>query len=77
MERAVVVTGRSRGVGRGIVLRFAADGMRVVVFDAEPPTEAWQADVAPRVEVIVGSAAELTVTERAANRAEAAGTLVG
>ena len=77
MERAVVVTGGSRGVGRGIVLRLAADGIRVVVLDAEPPTEPWPAEVAERVEVVVGSAAELAAAERAADRAEAAGALVG
>jgi NAD(P)-dependent dehydrogenase (short-subunit alcohol dehydrogenase family) len=77
VERAVVVTGGSRGVGRGIVLRLAADGTRVVVLDAEPPTEPWPTDLAGRVEVVVGSAADLTVAERAADRAEAAGALMG
>ncbi len=48
-----------------------------MVLDAEPPTEPWPADVAERVEVVVGSAAELSVAERAADRAEAAGALVG
>ena len=77
MERAVVVTGGSRGVGRGIVLRLAAGGMHVVVLDAEPPNEPWPAEVAERVEVVVGSAAELAAAEQAADRAEAAEALVG
>jgi len=59
------------------VLRLAADGTRVVVLDAEPPTEPWPTDLAGRVEVVVGSAADLTVAERAADRAEAAGALMG
>jgi len=77
VERAVVVTGGSRGVGRGIVLRLAADGIRVVVLDAEPPTEPWPAEVAERVDVVVGTAAERAAAEQAADRAEAAGPLVG
>jgi NAD(P)-dependent dehydrogenase (short-subunit alcohol dehydrogenase family) len=77
VERAVVVTGGSRGVGQGIVLRLASDGMHVVAVDSEPPTDAWPTEFAGRIEVVVGSAAERAVAERAADRAEAEGALVG
>jgi NAD(P)-dependent dehydrogenase (short-subunit alcohol dehydrogenase family) len=76
-ERAVVVTGGSRGVGRGIAGRLAEEGWHVVVLDATPPTEVWPADIAALVEVVVGSAADVAVAEQAADRAEAVGGLVG
>jgi NAD(P)-dependent dehydrogenase (short-subunit alcohol dehydrogenase family) len=70
VQRAVVVTGGSGGVGRGIVRRLAGDGWHVVVID---PVGAERSDV----EVVVGSAADVAVAEEAAARASAAGTLRG
>jgi NAD(P)-dependent dehydrogenase (short-subunit alcohol dehydrogenase family) len=34
--RVAVVTGAASGIGRGLALRFAAEGMRVVLADVEP-----------------------------------------
>ena len=75
VQRAVVVTGGSRGVGRGIVLRLAADGWRVVVVDAAAPADRWPDGM--DVEVIVGSAADVAVASRAADLAAAAARLTG
>jgi NAD(P)-dependent dehydrogenase (short-subunit alcohol dehydrogenase family) len=66
-ERAVVVTGGSGGVGRGIAVRPATDGALVVVLDPAPPAEAWPADLAARTDVVVGSAADVDVAEAAAD----------
>jgi NAD(P)-dependent dehydrogenase (short-subunit alcohol dehydrogenase family) len=74
-ERAVVVTGGSRGVGRGIAGRLAGDGWHVVVLDATAPDEAWPEGT--RIEVVVGNAAHVAVAERAADLAAASGTLAG
>ena len=76
-ERAVVVTGASGGVGRGIAVRLAMDGAYVVVLDTASPAEAWPADLAARIEVVVGSAADVDVAEKAADRAERAAALTG
>jgi NAD(P)-dependent dehydrogenase (short-subunit alcohol dehydrogenase family) len=70
VERSVVVTGGSGGVGRGIVRRLAVDGWHVVVVDPVAPA-------ASDVKVVVGSAADVAVAEEAAARASAAGTLAG
>lgn len=76
-ERAVVVTGGSGGVGRGIAVRLAMDGAHVVVLDTVSPAEAWPADLAARIEVVVGNAAAVDVAEAAADRAERAGVMTG
>lgn len=76
-EPAVVVTGGSGGVGRRIAVRLAMNGAHVVVLDTASPAEAWPADLAARIDVVVGSAADVDVAEAAADRAERAGTLTG
>jgi NAD(P)-dependent dehydrogenase (short-subunit alcohol dehydrogenase family) len=73
-ERAVVVTGASRGVGRGIAIRLARDGAHVVVLDTVSPVEPWPADLAGRIDVVVGSATDVDVAKEAADRA---GSLTG
>jgi NAD(P)-dependent dehydrogenase (short-subunit alcohol dehydrogenase family) len=77
VEGAVVVTGGSGGVGRGIVTRLAEDGAHVVVLDPTAPNEVWPAHLAARIETVVGSATDVAIAESAADRAEAAGSLVG
>ena len=76
-QRAVVVTGGSGGVGRGIAVRLARDGAHVVVLDTASPAEAWPAELAARIEVVGGSAADVDVAEAAADQAERAGVLTG
>ena len=38
-RECVLVTGASRGIGRAILERLIADGMHVINFDKEPPTQ--------------------------------------
>ncbi|WP_301176770.1 SDR family NAD(P)-dependent oxidoreductase [Actinomadura geliboluensis] len=76
MGRSFVVTGGGRGVGRVIVERLLRDGGRVVVIELDAAAVAW-ADGVPGVAVVVGSAADESVAERAADLAQEAGTLAG
>jgi NAD(P)-dependent dehydrogenase (short-subunit alcohol dehydrogenase family) len=74
-----VVTGGGRGVGRAIVERLRADGGSVVVIELDPAALEWieRHDAGPRAVAVVGSAADLDVTEEAADRAEELGRLAG
>jgi NAD(P)-dependent dehydrogenase (short-subunit alcohol dehydrogenase family) len=72
MNQSYVVTGGGRGVGRAIVERLLADADRVVVIELAP--SAWPD---PRVVAVEGDAADEAVAERAADLAQAAGTLAG
>ncbi|WP_027347141.1 SDR family NAD(P)-dependent oxidoreductase [Hamadaea tsunoensis] len=72
MEKAYVVTGGGRGVGRAVVERLLADGAAVVVIERDAaPLEGCKAVA------VIGDAADETVTERAAELAGQAGTLAG
>jgi NAD(P)-dependent dehydrogenase (short-subunit alcohol dehydrogenase family) len=71
MTRSYVVTGGGRGVGRAVVDRLLADHATVVVIErdeCEPPAGA---------RVVIGDASDESVAERAADLAEAEGTLAG
>jgi NAD(P)-dependent dehydrogenase (short-subunit alcohol dehydrogenase family) len=71
MTRSHVVTGGGRGVGRAVVDRLLADHATVVVIErdeCEPPAGA---------RVVIGDASDESVAERAADLAEAEGTLAG
>lgn len=76
MSESYVVTGGGRGVGRAIVERLLADGGKVVVIELDPAAVEWthgNPDVTP----VVGSAADQSVADRAADLAQEAGTLAG
>jgi NAD(P)-dependent dehydrogenase (short-subunit alcohol dehydrogenase family) len=72
LNQSYVVTGGGRGVGRAIVERLLTGAHRVVVIELEPP--AWTDS---RVVAVEGDAADEAVAERAADLAQAAGTLAG
>ncbi|HYY78689.1 MAG TPA: SDR family oxidoreductase [Actinomycetes bacterium] len=79
MSRSYVVTGGGRGVGRAVVERLLGDGGGVVAIELDPAALAW-VDSHPagrRVAGVVGDAADEAVAERAADLAQAAGTLAG
>lgn len=79
MIRSYVVTGGGRGIGRAIVQRLLADGGAVVAIELEPEALAWVAahPAGARVRAVTGNASDEAVVERAADVAEAAGTLTG
>src|SRR5947209_2567680 len=78
MGRSYVVTGGGRGVGRAVVERLLgiAGTDTVVAIEFDPAAVAW-ARQRQGVVAIVGNAADEAVTERAADLAQAGGTLAG
>lgn len=81
MGRSYVVTGGGRGIGRTIVERLLdeADDNAVVAVELDPDVLAWldEHPAGPRAIGVVGDASDEGVAERAADRAEEAGTLSG
>jgi NAD(P)-dependent dehydrogenase (short-subunit alcohol dehydrogenase family) len=79
MNRSYVVTGGGRGIGRALVERLLGDGGSVVAIELDPAALAWTEGhpAGPRVVAVVGDAADEAVAERAADLAQAAGTLAG
>jgi NAD(P)-dependent dehydrogenase (short-subunit alcohol dehydrogenase family) len=74
-----VVTGGGRGIGRAITERLLADGACVAILELDPAALAWAASdpAGPRVIPVTGDAASEADAVRAADAAEAAGTLAG
>jgi NAD(P)-dependent dehydrogenase (short-subunit alcohol dehydrogenase family) len=74
-----VVTGGGRGVGRAVAERLLSDGGAVVVIDLDAQAVSWTRDhpAASRLAAVTGNAADDAVTGRAADLAEAAGSLAG
>jgi NAD(P)-dependent dehydrogenase (short-subunit alcohol dehydrogenase family) len=73
------VTGGGRGVGRAIVERLLTDGHGVVALDVAPEALDWthHHPAGARLQVVIGSAGDRAVAERAADLAEAADGLAG
>jgi NAD(P)-dependent dehydrogenase (short-subunit alcohol dehydrogenase family) len=74
-----VVTGGGRGVGRAIVERLLGERDTVVVIEFGADALAWAAGhpAADRIVPVVGDAADESVVDRAAERAEQAAPLAG
>jgi NAD(P)-dependent dehydrogenase (short-subunit alcohol dehydrogenase family) len=79
VTRSFVVTGGGRGIGRAVVERLLGDAAAVVALDLEPAALAWIEDhpAGSRAMAVAGDAADEAVAERAADLAQAAGTLAG
>jgi NAD(P)-dependent dehydrogenase (short-subunit alcohol dehydrogenase family) len=79
MSRSYVVTGGGRGIGRAVVEQLLGDGDHVVAIELDPAALSWvdTHSAGPRVIPVIGNASDEAVTERAADAAEAAGTLTG
>lgn len=69
-----VVTGGGRGIGRAVVERLLKDGATVVAVERDAAALDW---AGPQVVPVVGDAADESVTEHAADLAQAAGRLSG
>ena len=79
MSRSYVVTGGGRGIGRAVVERLLGDASTVVAIELDPAALSWVGDhpAGPRAIAVVGDASDEDVAERAADLAQAAGTLTG
>lgn len=76
--RSYVVTGGGRGVGRAVVTRLLRDDdTAVVVLERDASALGWLPADGSRLVGLSGDAADHAVTDRAADLAEARGTLTG
>ncbi len=79
MTRSYVVTGGGRGVGRAIVERLLADDGSVAIIELDPAALTWTSEhpVSDRIAAVIGSAADESAAERAADAASTLGELTG
>lgn len=77
--RSFVVTGGGRGIGRAVTERLLRDGAHVVVIDVDAASLDWASDDpdSHRLDIVVGGAADGSIAEYAAERAEGAAPLAG
>jgi NAD(P)-dependent dehydrogenase (short-subunit alcohol dehydrogenase family) len=74
-----VVTGGGHGIGKAVVERLLSDGNSVVAIERDSDALTWvnSHPTGSRVIAVIGDAANEEVAERAADLAQAAGTLTG
>jgi 3-oxoacyl-[acyl-carrier protein] reductase len=69
-DKVAIVTGASRGIGRGIALRLAKDGVSIVVNYFGPPEEARAAQVVEEIQALGAKALALPADVRSAEEVE-------
>jgi NAD(P)-dependent dehydrogenase (short-subunit alcohol dehydrogenase family) len=77
--RSYVVTGGGRGIGKAVVERLLDEADTVVAIEFDRAALAWADDhpAGRRLIAVIGDATDEKVAERAADLAQAAGTLTG
>ncbi|MDQ2183580.1 SDR family oxidoreductase [Alcaligenaceae bacterium A4P071] len=62
MDKHVLVTGGSQGIGRAVVLRLLSDGYRVVNFDLVPPAHTAPGEDFNEVDLVDGAALDAALS---------------
>ena len=62
MDKHVLVTGGSQGIGRAVVMRLLSDGYRVVNFDLVPPAHTAPGEEFSEVDLVDGAALDAALS---------------